>query len=199
MWLPPNLGEPSSTTSTYSQCRHLYRQLTAYSPRTGIYSLTSSTHRALPTQPNPQTHELIHSSVLKQKKLPDGLQETLAKHPELVAELLPLEEELKVNWPFDPTAQRPTDQLDSKSSTGGASATSATTGTSERRRSFFAKAKDTLTRKGGRSAAGDLQAPTVSSEMEKPSATKGGEAQAANHFESFSAFGSYVLEYLKSG
>lgn len=181
---------------------HLPRFLTSNSPRTGIYSLTIATHRALPTQPSPHTHELIHSSVLKQKELPKGLKETLDKYPELIAKLLPLEEELKVNWPYDPSKVQPpvADQINSKPSNGGVSATSTTTSTSERRKSFFAKAKDTLTRKGGRSATGDMPAPTVSTEMDKPSTSKDSDAQGTvNHFESFSAFGSYVSEYLKSG
>ncbi|VDC01832.1 unnamed protein product [Peniophora sp. CBMAI 1063] len=154
-----------------------------HDPRTGIYALTSTTHRKLPTQLNPQTHEYIHSSVLEQKKLPDGLKETLSQHPELVARLLPLEEEVKVNWPYDPTIQLPAapSQIDAKPSNGAASATSPTTTTS------------------GRSASGDVPAPTVSTEMDKPSTPKDTDAQAtANHFESFSAFGSFVLEYLKS-
>ncbi|KZV77071.1 hypothetical protein PENSPDRAFT_280333 [Peniophora sp. CONT] len=173
-----------------------------HDPRTGIYSLTIATHRTLPTQPNPQTHELIHSSVLQQKNLPEGLKETVDKHPELVAKLLPLEEELKVNWPYDPSKVQPAvaEQINSKPSNGGVSATSAATTTSERRKSFFAKAKDTLTRKGGRSATGDMPAPTVSTEIDKGSPSKDSDAQGTvNHFESFSAFGSYVIEYLKSG
>lgn len=182
--------------------RDLLRFLIVSSPRTGIYSLATETHRALPTQPNPQTHELIHPSVLRQKKVPYGLRETVDKYPELVAKLLPLEEELKINWPYDPTIQLPVvaSPIDPKPSDGGVSVTSATTPTSERRKSFFAKAMDTLSRKGGRSATGDIPAPTVSAEVDKSSAAmKDSKAQATlNHFESFSAFGSYVLEYLKS-
>ena len=175
--------------------------LIAFSPRTGIYALSAVTHRALPTQPNPQTHEYIHSSVLQQKEPPKGLKETLDKYPQLLAKLLPLEKELKLNWPYDPAAQQSLApaQIDAHPSNGTASVTSPTSPTSERRKSFFAKAMGTLTRKGGRSATGDVPAPTVSTELNKGSAPKDGNEQAVvNHFESFSAFGSFVLEYMKS-
>jgi len=55
--------------------------------------------RQIPTDFNEATRETIHASVLEQDKVNPLLSSVVAKHPGLVTKLMPLEEELKVNWP----------------------------------------------------------------------------------------------------
>ncbi|KAK7059013.1 hypothetical protein VNI00_001637 [Paramarasmius palmivorus] len=73
-----------------------------HDPLTGIFSLSLTTQRSLPTGKNDVTHESIHPSVLKQPKLDPAVKKLIDKHPELIAKLHPLEEEMKVQWPYDP-------------------------------------------------------------------------------------------------
>ena len=46
------------------------------------------------------TNELLHESVLHQANLPQRVRLTLVQHPELIAPLLPFEEQIRVNWPL---------------------------------------------------------------------------------------------------
>jgi len=99
--------------ATYNDYR-LQLMFSFFSPLTGVFSLAHTIQR----QPelltaNDITHETIHSSVLQQPVFP-RLAEELAKHPELVSALMPLEEEMKVNWPF-----RPQDRGSKDTYTGG--------------------------------------------------------------------------------
>ena len=71
----------------------------SYSPITGIFSLAHTITRQFPTDFNETTRETIHASVLEQEKINPLLASVIAKHPELVTKLMPLEEELKLNWP----------------------------------------------------------------------------------------------------
>jgi hypothetical protein len=74
-----------------------------HNPETGIFALSISTQRTLPTKTDDTTHETIHPSVLHQKDLYPKLAQDIRAHPKLITELLPLEEEMKQNWPFDPS------------------------------------------------------------------------------------------------
>lgn len=69
----------------------------ALSSHTGIYSISKTLDRTLPTTTDTVTHETIHSSVLQQPdlRLPPGLKEILVANPYIVCKLLPLEEEMK--------------------------------------------------------------------------------------------------------
>uniref|UniRef100_A0A0W0F5N8 T6SS Phospholipase effector Tle1-like catalytic domain-containing protein n=1 Tax=Moniliophthora roreri TaxID=221103 RepID=A0A0W0F5N8_MONRR len=73
-----------------------------HDPLTGIFSLSITTQRTLPTSENDVTHESIHPSVLEQPALDPAIQYLVDEHPELIAKLLPLEEEMKAQWPYDP-------------------------------------------------------------------------------------------------
>jgi len=73
----------------------------------GIFNLGWKAERTLPSGPNdPVEHEMIHSSVLRQRDLPQDLRALVKKHPDIVARLLPLEEEVKAYWPYDPSSDR---------------------------------------------------------------------------------------------
>ena len=69
----------------------------SYSPVKGTLFRTIT--RKFPTDFDETTRETIHASVLEQDKIDPVLSSVVAKHPELVAKLMPLEEELKLNWP----------------------------------------------------------------------------------------------------
>ncbi|KAH7880809.1 uncharacterized protein C8R40DRAFT_1033681 [Lentinula edodes] len=74
-----------------------------HDPETGIFALSIRAQRPLPTKTDDTTHEKIHPSVLHQKDLYPALAQDIRDHPELIGILLPLEEEVKQNWPFNPT------------------------------------------------------------------------------------------------
>ncbi|KAJ3758641.1 hypothetical protein EV360DRAFT_43439 [Lentinula raphanica] len=74
-----------------------------HDPETGIFALSFTSQRPLPTKTDDVTHEKIHPSVLHQKDLYPALAQTIRDHPELIGSLLPLEEEVKQNWPYNPT------------------------------------------------------------------------------------------------
>ncbi|KAG6849513.1 hypothetical protein H0H93_007867 [Arthromyces matolae] len=71
-----------------------------HDPRTGIFRLSRSIQRPIPTSPNVVTCESIHASVREQdlSESPE-LRKILLQQPELVTPLLPLEEEVKAIWP----------------------------------------------------------------------------------------------------
>ncbi|KAF9270123.1 hypothetical protein L218DRAFT_14436 [Marasmius fiardii PR-910] len=73
-----------------------------HDPLTGIFALSLTTERTLPTSKNEITHERIHPSVLQQRKLQPAIKCLVEEHPELVCKLLPLEEELRTEWPYVP-------------------------------------------------------------------------------------------------
>ena len=58
--------------------------------------------RQPPTSSNPITHESIHPSVLMQSAISPQLTNILATHPDLVCQLMPLEEQVKQHWPYVP-------------------------------------------------------------------------------------------------
>lgn len=67
---------------------------------TGIFMLGRTIKRKIPTSWNEVTHECLHASVLEQDSLNPDLAAIIAKNPKLVRPLLPLEEEVKQNWPL---------------------------------------------------------------------------------------------------
>lgn len=56
--------------------------------------------RPIPAATNEVTNEWIHPSVLEQAKIYPRLAHVLRDHPQVVSQLLPLEEEMKKNWPY---------------------------------------------------------------------------------------------------
>ncbi|RDB28797.1 hypothetical protein Hypma_015566 [Hypsizygus marmoreus] len=85
-------------SSLYQPCAP-WGKLAPHDPSTGVFLLARNVKRPLPA-PNEITRETIHSSVLEQDKLDPDLVATVKKYPELVAPLNPLEQELRLNWPF---------------------------------------------------------------------------------------------------
>ena len=81
------------------------KELTLASPTTGIFILANTIKRPLPSEPNnPTTHESIHSSVLHQPIVSSALSGILTLHPKIISPLLPLEEEMKARWTYDPSS-----------------------------------------------------------------------------------------------
>lgn len=79
--------------------------MTLASPLTGIFRFADTVERPLPSVPNdPVTHESIHSSVLHQQVVSPVLSGILTLHPTIVSPLLPLEEEMKAKWAYDPSS-----------------------------------------------------------------------------------------------
>ena len=86
--------------------------LISNSPTTGVFALSITSQRPLPTKTDEVTHETIHPSVRHQKELYPKLAQAIDEHPNLIAKLLPLEEELRKNWPYTPTTQQETPDLE---------------------------------------------------------------------------------------
>lgn len=68
-----------------------------------MYRLAKTIQRPLPDADDDITHETIHPSVLLNEQNSVRISEHLAKHPGLVAKLLPLEQEIKAFWPTSNT------------------------------------------------------------------------------------------------
>ena len=64
--------------------------------------MSDALQRQLPTSSNPNTHESIHPSVLMQGAISSRLINAIATHPDLVCQLMPLEEQMKQHWPYVP-------------------------------------------------------------------------------------------------
>lgn len=73
-----------------------------HDPRTGVFVLSDVMQRQPPTSSNPITHESIHPSVLMQGAISPQLTNALATHPDLVCQLMPLEEQAKQHWTYVP-------------------------------------------------------------------------------------------------
>lgn len=144
------------------------------SSATGIFALADTVKRQLPTAWNPVTHETIHSSVLKQDAILPHLKEILDKHPELVALLMPLEEELKVNWHFNADSVK-TDST-TKKKKGNKTVKVADTPTLSRNKSLLARTRDAIMRRT-RSDSSATQAPPTVSKLARRDSSKPGELQ----------------------
>ena len=70
------------------------------SSKSGIFFLAQGIQRPIPTDTNEVTNEWIHPSVREQAKIYPRLAHVLENHPHIVCQLLPLEEEMKMHWPF---------------------------------------------------------------------------------------------------
>jgi len=67
--------------------------------KTGIFSLADTIQRQIPISFNPVTHESIHPSILEQGVILPQLKSTLATYPDLIGQLMPLEQQAKQQWP----------------------------------------------------------------------------------------------------
>lgn len=74
-----------------------------------MFVLAKETSRQLPTETDNVTYETIHPSVLEQDHMVPTLRESIQKNPSLVCRLLPLEQEMKKNWPYIPGKNKLTD------------------------------------------------------------------------------------------
>lgn len=83
--------------------------MTKDSSRTGIFVLTLKNTRQVPAKTDNITHETVHPSVLEQDQIENQLREDILKNSFPVCGLLPLEEELKRNWPYVPGKNVPRD------------------------------------------------------------------------------------------
>lgn len=70
-----------------------------HDPQTGFFVLANSIQRQIPTSFNPGTHESIHPSILEQSAVLPQLKNTLATYPDLISQLMPLEQQAKQQWP----------------------------------------------------------------------------------------------------
>ena len=99
--------------------------------------------RQPPASSNPITRESIHPSVLMQGAIPPQLTNTVAAHPDLVCQLMPLEEQLKQHWSY---------VLGKKSSNGDTGVVDTVTDVAKEvtvvvRRSFIARTVKSLRRR----------------------------------------------------
>jgi len=73
-----------------------------HDPTSGIFTLADEIKRPLPTSTDNITHETIHPSVLFQSDILPEPQIDIVKHPDIIAELTPIEKQLKDKWPYHP-------------------------------------------------------------------------------------------------
>ncbi|KAG8219773.1 hypothetical protein J3R82DRAFT_745 [Butyriboletus roseoflavus] len=110
-WMMANIGDILSVDSKY--IRSLPDPVASWGKQpphdscTGIFVLASENRRQLPTETDDVTHETIHPSALEH--LIPQLRESIQKNPSLVCSLLPLEEDMKNNWPYVPGKNVPKD------------------------------------------------------------------------------------------
>lgn len=90
---------------------------------TGLFLLAHTIKRKLPTATDSVTHEYIHPSVLEQSSLYPSVKDVVTKHPELICELTPLEEEMKLNWPYKATVVKKTTEVDGQVTRNGVTTT----------------------------------------------------------------------------
>ncbi|TFK77140.1 hypothetical protein BDN72DRAFT_807618 [Pluteus cervinus] len=76
-------------------------QLPSHDPLTGVFKLSRRAQRPIPTNWDEATQEMYHASVLEQPQQHANLNVNtiLAQHPDLVAQLSPLEQGIKALWP----------------------------------------------------------------------------------------------------
>lgn len=96
-WMVANIGDMLSINIGYIYSLPdpvaPWGELEPHNPRNGIFALSETNIRKLPTITDNITHETIHPSVLRQKPL-------ISFDPALLCKLLPLEKELEKKWPY---------------------------------------------------------------------------------------------------
>jgi len=112
------------------------------SSRSGVFVLADTIQRQFPTSFDPITHERIHPSVLMQSAILPQLANTLATHPDLVAQLMPLEQQAKQQWPSTSSEHARSDPMP----VGVKEVEVA----NQRRRSFITRTVGSLRRRGRR-------------------------------------------------
>ncbi|KZT30531.1 hypothetical protein NEOLEDRAFT_1053819 [Neolentinus lepideus HHB14362 ss-1] len=105
-WMAANIEDTLSLDTKYLKGLPApvepWGQLQPHDPTQGIFMLADRIQRQYPTSTNDITHEYIHSSVLEQKTILPALRNDIELNPALIPPLMPLEEEMKVSWPYKP-------------------------------------------------------------------------------------------------
>ncbi|KAJ8514702.1 hypothetical protein ONZ45_g7784 [Pleurotus djamor] len=111
IWMAAQVGDMLALDSKYLAARidpvAPWGMQSPHDPMTGVFMLAHTIQRQLPEGINDVTREVIHSSVLEQSSLYPSVRSLIEKVPELISPLFPLEEEMKVNWPYKPPATLP--------------------------------------------------------------------------------------------
>jgi len=76
-------------------------EMQPHDPESGIFKFSGEITRKLPTATDDVTYETIHPSVLLQPTKTPALE--LALSHRVIGKLMPLEEELRANWPYKPS------------------------------------------------------------------------------------------------
>jgi len=181
----------------------------AHDANTGIYAFASTTPRTLPYGPNEETNEMIHASVLEQKAQITAVTELVKKYPKMVTALLPLEVEIRRNWPYNSA-----EDTNGLTKTSGEPVVTSLNGIDQvPRRSLLSRAKDTLTKR----MALQLNSAALSSStdpvdtvgrpvswgwftgrhrLENDGEVASRDIKTAQDAFSFSQFGSFMADYL---
>lgn len=130
----------------------------------GVFVLADKIQRQFPKSFNPVTQETFHPSVLKQDKIRHTLKDALDEYPELLADLMPLEQELKVNWPFVSDASGGSVPNMRGNKTAQVKAT--------RHKSLMIRTRDVITRRSLSESGHVEPAPTISTMLDSPKSPK---------------------------
>lgn len=105
-WMIANIEDMLSVDLKYVACLPdpvaPWGQQPPHDPCTGIFNLAKEHTRQLPGKTDQITHETVHPSVLEQVHLVPRLAKNIQDNPSLVCGLLPLEEQMKRDWAYDP-------------------------------------------------------------------------------------------------
>lgn len=147
--------------------------------------LADKIQRQFPKSFNPVTQETFHPSVLKQDKIRHTLKDALDEYPELLADLMPLEQELKVNWPFVSDASGGSVPNMRGNKTAQVKAT--------RHKSLMVRTRDVITRRSLSDSGHVEPAPTISTMLDSPKSPKQARSWLTRLTEDTS-FGAFVRE-----
>ncbi|KAJ2920394.1 hypothetical protein MD484_g113, partial [Candolleomyces efflorescens] len=104
LWMAAQVGDILGLDTEYlsklPQPVAPWGQQKPHDSKSGIFFLAQGVQRPIPSETNEITNEWIHPSVLEQANLYPRLAHVLENHPQIVCPLLPLEEEMKRNWPY---------------------------------------------------------------------------------------------------
>lgn len=120
IWMIANIEDMLSVDLKYVACLPdpvaPWGKQPPHDPCTGIFNLAKEHARHLPGKTDQITHETVHPSVLEQVHLVPRLAKNIQDNPSLVCGLLPLEEQMKRDWAYDPEKGKPV-QSESEAST----------------------------------------------------------------------------------
>ncbi|CUA77090.1 hypothetical protein RSOLAG22IIIB_12532 [Rhizoctonia solani] len=104
MWMIANIEDIISIDFKYAKALPRpvapWGEQPPHSSQSGIYKLGGTIERQPST--NPATHERMHESVKYQKLRTPAANQWIKEHPDRIANLLPLEHEIRENWGYRP-------------------------------------------------------------------------------------------------